>query len=56
MFYAASIAETIHHSKAYGFDVNYNSFSWEEMKKKRDAYILRLNDIYHANLEKSQVK
>eukprot|EP01080_Neovahlkampfia_damariscottae_P000726 gene726-8978_t len=56
MYYAASISETIHQSKAYGFDVDYKNFSWEIMKEKRDAYILRLNEIYHKNLEKSSVK
>jgi glutathione reductase (NADPH) len=36
MYYAASIAETIHQAKSYGFDVELKNFSWESMKKKRD--------------------
>ncbi|KAK0822513.1 Glutathione reductase [Friedmanniomyces endolithicus] len=43
---AASIAETIKESKAYGFSVDTAApFDWPMFKKKRDACIKRLNGI-----------
>lgn len=54
---AASIAETIHDAKAYGFSVNQTApFDWSSFKKKRDAYIKRLNGIYEKNLNNDKVE
>jgi glutathione reductase (NADPH) len=56
-FNAAMIAEAIHDSKAYGFSVNHTApFDWPSFKKKRDAYILRLNGIYERNLGNDKVE
>ncbi|CZS89970.1 glutathione reductase [Rhynchosporium agropyri] len=56
-FNAAMIAEAIHDSKAYGFSVNHSApFDWPSFKKKRDAYILRLNGIYEKNLGNDKVE
>ncbi|KAI9054050.1 hypothetical protein LZ554_001221 [Drepanopeziza brunnea f. sp. 'monogermtubi'] len=56
-FNAAMIAEAIHDSKAYGFSVNHSApFDWPSFKKKRDAYILRLNGIYEKNLSNDKVE
>ncbi|KAH8596491.1 glutathione reductase-like protein [Bisporella sp. PMI_857] len=56
-FNAASIAETIHHAKAYGFSVDQSApFDWPTFKKKRDAYIVRLNGIYERNLGNDKVE
>ena len=54
---AASIAETIHEAKAYGFSVESTApFDWPYFKKKRDAYIKRLNGIYERNLGNDKVE
>ncbi len=53
---AASIAETLHDAKEYGFEMpSTPHFNLEIFKKKRDDYVTRLNAIYGANLEKSNV-
>ncbi|KAG5949776.1 GTP-binding protein gtr1 [Claviceps sorghi] len=54
---AAAIAETIHDAKAYGFSVEHTApFDWTTFKKKRDAYIQRLNGIYERNLGNDKVE
>ena len=56
MFNAATLAEGLHDAKDYGFDINFNGFTWKTLKDKRDAYIRRLNDIYSRNLDNSKVE
>ncbi|KAF9355687.1 Glutathione reductase [Mortierella sp. NVP85] len=57
MWNTASIAETLHDAKEYGFpDVGAPTFDWFTLKNKRDAYIKRLNGIYERNLEKDKVE
>ena len=51
-YYTATMNEYLHDAKDYGFDVTVNSFSWRQIKEKRDAYITRLNGIYDNNLKK----
>jgi glutathione reductase (NADPH) len=55
---AADIAEKIRHdSKAYGFSVSESApFDWSSFKKKRDAYVKRLNGIYEKNLDNDKVE
>ncbi|EPE35930.1 FAD/NAD(P)-binding protein [Glarea lozoyensis ATCC 20868] len=54
---AAALAEAIHDSKAYGFSVEQSApFDWPMFKKKRDAYITRLNGIYEKNLGNDKVE
>jgi len=56
-FNAAAIAESIHESKAYGFSVEETKpFDFTSFKKKRDAYIKRLNGIYEKNLLNDKVE
>lgn len=56
-FFAAAIAEAIHDSKAYGFSASHTApFDWPYFKKKRDAYIKRLNGIYEKNLGNDKVE
>ncbi|KAJ3290130.1 hypothetical protein HDU79_003493 [Rhizoclosmatium sp. JEL0117] len=55
MWSAASMAEMLHEAKGYGFDVTTHGFSWEKLKAKRDAYIVRLNGIYNTNLSKDNI-
>jgi glutathione reductase (NADPH) len=45
----------LEHARDFGFDVSVNGHAWPDLKKKRDAYISRLNDIYEGNLEKRGV-
>ena len=56
MWNAASVAETLRDAPAYGFDITCNGFSWPKIKRARDAYIKRLNDIYYRNLDVSGVR
>lgn len=54
---AASIAETIHEAASYGFSVQQTApFDWATFKKKRDAYVARLNGIYEKNLVNDKVE
>jgi len=58
MWNAASIAETLHDMKHYGFtgyDSDAISFDWSFIKQNRDKYILRLNKIYERNMANSGV-
>lgn len=55
MWNAASIAEKLSHAKGYGFSTETTGFDWQRLKLKRDAYIERLNGIYHRNLDNSGV-
>ena len=56
MFNAASVLEMIHQSAGYGFSVDGCSFDLGELKKRRDAYVARLNGIYQNNLGNSGVE
>ncbi|KAI9903254.1 hypothetical protein N3K66_002606 [Trichothecium roseum] len=54
---AAALAEAIHDAKAYGFSVDQTApFDWATFKRKRDAYIERLNGIYERNLGNDKVE
>lgn len=56
-FNAAFIAETIHQAKDYGFSVQETApFDWTTFKRKRDAYVRRLNGIYERNLVNDKVE
>jgi glutathione reductase (NADPH) len=51
MWNAAGIALGLADAGDYGFDVTVAGNDWPELKRKRDAYVLRLNGIYERNLE-----
>ncbi|KAF2704824.1 glutathione reductase-like protein [Pleomassaria siparia CBS 279.74] len=54
---AAAIAETFKDAKAYGFSgFDTPTFDWPYFKKKRDAYVKRLNGIYENNLNKDEIE
>jgi glutathione reductase (NADPH) len=54
---AAAIAETFRDAKAYGFGgYDTPTFDWPMFKKKRDAYITRLNGIYEKNLDRDSIE
>jgi glutathione reductase (NADPH) len=50
MWNAASVALTLKDANDYGFDIKVGPSDWAELKRKRDAYVLRLNGIYERNL------
>ncbi len=50
MWNAAGVGLSVHDAKDYGFDVKVGEVDWAHLKRKRDAYVLRLNGIYERNL------
>ena len=50
MWNASAVALSLHDASDYGFDVKVGVSDWAELKRKRDAYVLRLNGIYERNL------
>ena len=55
MWNAAQLAHAAHDAPDYGFDLMLAGHDWTQLKRKRDAYIVRLNDIYAANLQRRGV-
>jgi glutathione reductase (NADPH) len=55
MWYSAHHAYQMKHAQDFGFDVSVKSHDWADLKKKRDAYIRRLNGIYESNLDRRDV-
>jgi glutathione reductase (NADPH) len=55
MWTAATLAHAFDDARGYGFDVGAHGHDWPKLKAARDAYVLRLNGIYAANLEKRKV-
>jgi glutathione reductase (NADPH) len=50
MWNAAGVALSLKDAAEYGFDVKVGGIDWSALKRKRDAYVLRLNGIYERNL------
>jgi glutathione reductase (NADPH) len=50
MWNAASVALGLADAGDYGFKVTVDGNDWPVLKRKRDAYVLRLNGIYERNL------
>jgi glutathione reductase (NADPH) len=55
MWYTAHHAHMLEHASDFGFDISVNGHVWSDVRKKRDEYISRLNDIYKSNLDKRGV-
>jgi glutathione reductase (NADPH) len=55
MWYTAHHAHMLEHAQDFGFEVSVKGHAWSDVKKKRDAYILRLHEIYQNNLDKRDV-
>jgi len=55
MWYTAHHAHMLEHARDFGFEVSVKGHAWSDVKKKRDAYILRLHEIYQNNLDKRDV-
>ena len=50
MWNASSVALSLQDANDYGFKIQGGASGWAELKRKRDAYVLRLNGIYERNL------
>jgi glutathione reductase (NADPH) len=50
MWNAASVALGLADAGDYGFNVTVGDNDWPALKRKRDAFVLRLNGIYERNL------
>ena len=50
MWNAASVALSLTDANDYGFNVTLGGSDWPTLKRKRDAYVLKLNGIYERNL------
>ncbi|HVW71434.1 MAG TPA: glutathione-disulfide reductase [Steroidobacteraceae bacterium] len=55
MWNAAELAAGLHDAPEYGFRLTTDGHDWPLMKKKRDAYVLRLNGIHESLLAKYKV-
>lgn len=55
MWYAAEHERFFEHAPDYGFEVVIDGHDWPKLKRHRDAYIARLNNIYAGNLERRGV-
>ncbi|NNE62553.1 MAG: FAD-dependent oxidoreductase, partial [Gammaproteobacteria bacterium] len=51
MWFGANLSHAIDDAVSYGFDVSKNGFSWEQLVKKREAYISGINDWYYGYLK-----
>jgi glutathione reductase (NADPH) len=56
MWYSASHVHSARRAADYGFDLTVEGHDWATLKRRRDAYIKRLNDIYESNLDKKKVE
>src|ERR1700684_538029 len=50
MWNAAGVAQSLADAEDYGFGLKAARNAWTALKRKRDAYVLRLNGIYERNL------
>ena len=55
MWYAAGHVHQAKLAEDYGFDISIASHDWATLKQRRDAYVVRLNDMYERNLEQRDV-
>ena len=56
MWYAAHSAHQLRGIADFGFDTTDSGHDWSEVKKRRDRYVARLNDIYASKLEQHNVQ
>jgi len=55
MWYAATLAHTLGEAGGYGFEIGEHRFDWASLKHDRDAYVVRLNDVYARMLDNAGV-
>ncbi len=51
MWYAAELSQSLIDASNYGYTVGASEFDWKILKTRRDAYIKRLNTLYHTSLQ-----
>jgi glutathione reductase (NADPH) len=56
MWNAAELGGTLHDAREYGFDVRDAGHDWGALRRSRDLYVTRLNDLYAANLARHNVE
>uniref|UniRef100_A0A9J7XYQ8 Glutathione reductase n=1 Tax=Cyprinus carpio carpio TaxID=630221 RepID=A0A9J7XYQ8_CYPCA len=56
MWNTSTHAEYLHDHEDYGFEGAKADFNWQLIKRKRDAYVSRLNQIYRNNLDKAKIE
>ncbi|MGD8977328.1 MAG: glutathione-disulfide reductase [Gammaproteobacteria bacterium] len=56
MWNAASIRHVVEEAPGYGFSVSLDGHDWAGLKRKRDAYVARLNGIYERNLAQRNIQ
>ncbi len=55
MWTAAQLGETLNLAPDYGFNIEQGQFHWPTIKRSRDQYVARLNQIYSDNLSNSNI-
>ncbi len=55
MWNAAQLAHAFDNASHYGFEFTRQGHDWSVLKRGRDAYVARLNDIYRRNLERRSI-
>jgi glutathione reductase (NADPH) len=55
MWNAAELAGALERATDYGFDVRSEGHDWSKLKRGRDAYVARLNEIYQRNLDRKSI-
>ncbi len=56
MWYTADHAHHLAEAAGYGYRLGEYTFDWDEIKRARDAYVARLNEIYAKNLGANKVE
>ena len=55
MWYAGQIADAVHYSHDYGFNLSAGDFDWSRLVKNREAYIERIHAAYGRGFESNGV-
>jgi glutathione reductase (NADPH) len=55
MWNAAELGSALHDAREYGFPVEDGPVDWALLRRKRDAYVGRLNDMYASSLARRNV-
>lgn len=55
MWYAGQIADAVHYSQDYGFDLTAGKLNWAKLIESREAYISRIHGSYDNVLAKNNV-
>jgi glutathione reductase (NADPH) len=56
MWNAAELGGALHDARDYAFRLDERGHDWQSLKRKRDAYVTKLNEIYAANLARRNVE